>query len=363
MPQVIALGDINVDFIAHIPYYPQPGGGGVARQARLYSGGSAANTALVLARCGMEVGLIARVGRDALAAQTVVELLEAGVDGRQIQYDPERMTGTMFVAVTPDGERTMFGYRGANARLDPDLLQPAQIAHAQLLHISGYVLLESPQRDAALRALDIAHQAGLKVSLDVGVEVAQGLKQEVRDLLSLVDWIFPNELEAESLVGHADGPRAVERFLGYGLEAVILKLGEMGCVIGTGDGVFAVPAFGVQVMDTTGAGDSFDAGFIAGRLAGLSWRASGLLANALGALAASVDGAGESLPGPAEAIQLLNQREGYRHWGNWQPEIEIVRDFLEQVMSVERARAGARRSSPPTLLPQSLSWQGEALYG
>ncbi len=89
MPQVIALGDINVDFIAHIPQYPQPGEGGVAYQAQLYSGGSAANTALVLARCGISVGLMARVGRDALAAQTLVELLEAGVDGHQIQYDPE----------------------------------------------------------------------------------------------------------------------------------------------------------------------------------------------------------------------------------------------------------------------------------
>jgi len=330
MPRVIALGDINVDVIAHIPYYPQPGGGGVARQARLYSGGSAANTALVLARCGIDVGLIACVGRDALAAQTLVELTEAGVDGRQIQYDPELMTGVMFVAVTPDGERTMIGYRGANAKLDPALLQPAEIAAASVLHISGYALLESPQRDAAHRALDIARQAGLKVSLDVGVEVAQCLGREIRSLLPLVDWVFPNELEAEHLVGHAPGPQAVEQFLSYGLEAVILKQGELGCVIGTREGVFSVPAFKVEVEDTTGAGDSFDAGFIAGRLNGLSWRSSGLLANALGGLAASVVGAGESLPGMAEALEFLEQQAAKRVWQDWQGEMQAVLVLLGQ---------------------------------
>jgi ribokinase len=309
----------------------------------LYSGGSAANTALVLARCGIDVGLIARVGRDALAAQTLVELTEVGVDGRQIQYDPERMTGVMFVAVTPDGERTMIGYRGANARLDPALLQPAEIASAAVLHISGYALLESPQRDAAQQALDIARQAELTVSLDVGVEVARSLGGEVRSLLPLVDWIFPNALEAEHLVGQSTGPQAVEQFLGYGLEAVILKQGEQGCVIGTREGVFSVPAFDVQVQDTTGAGDSFDAGFIAGRLSKLDWRSSGLLANALGCLAASVVGAGESLPGPAAVVELLERQAAGGVWRDWQDEVRAVLAVLAPMASTEHEGARARR--------------------
>lgn len=350
MPQVIALGDINVDVVAHISCYPQPGGDGVAHQAHLYSGGSAANTVLVLARCGIDVGLIARVGRDALAAQTLVELTDAGVDGCQIQYDPDLMTGVMFVAVTPDGERTMFGYRGANVRLDPALLRPAEIARASVLHISGYALLESPQRDAAHRALDIARQAGLKVSLDVGVEAAQRLNHEIRNLLPLVDWIFPSQLEAEYLIGPTTGSQAVvERFLSYGLEVVVLKLGEMGCEIGTCDGVFSVPAFNVGVQDTTGAGDCFDAGFIASRLGGLSWRASGLLANALGGLAATVVGAGESLPGPAEVIQFLEQQVTYMMWQDWLDEIQEVQTFLERSMLERRNPARTRRVAISTL--------------
>jgi len=329
MPHVLALGDINVDFVAHIPFYPRPGGDGVARHARLYSGGSAANTALVLARCGVDVGLIARVGRDALAAQTLVELTEAGVDARQIQYDSTLTSGVMFIAVTPDGERTMFGYRGANVSLDPSLLDVVEVTQARLLHVSGYALLESPQRDAAWRAMGLARGAGVKVSLDLGVEAAQRRTDEMRQLLQFADWLFPNELEAESLIGHANGVGAVEKLLDYGLEAVILKLGEMGCVIGSREGVLGVPAFDVTVLDTTGAGDSFDAGIIAGRLNGLSWRASGLLANALGGLAASVAGAGESLPGPADVVQLLDERRHQGLWRGWRDEFEVVSAFLK----------------------------------
>ena len=332
MPQVITLGDVNTDFIAHLPYYPQPGGDGVAHHAQIYSGGSAANTALVLASCGISAGLVARVGRDALAAQALVELDDVGVDLGQIQYDPELTSGIMFIAVTPDGERTMFGYRGANVRLDPALIAPSEIASAQVLHISGYALLESPQRDAARRAVEIAYEAGVRVSLDMGVEAAQNRTSQVLDLLPLVDWIFPNELEAQSLIGHADGPRAMERLLGYGLEAAALKLGKMGCVIGSAEGIIAIPAFEMQVQDTTGAGDSFGAGFIAGWLNGLNWRAIGLLANALGGLAASVIGAGASLPGPKDVIQLLDSQGKSDLWQDCQAEIEAIRTFLNKIL-------------------------------
>jgi ribokinase len=333
MPQVITLGDFNLDFVAHVAYYPQLGGDGLARQAQLHSGGSAANTAMVLARCGVDVGLIARVGCDALGSQILTELKDAGVDDRQVQYDPDLATGVMFVAVTPEGERTMFGYRGANARLDPALLQPSEIAAARVLHISGYAFLESPQRDAAMQALQIARQAGLKASLDMGVEAAQNLGQKVGDALPYIDWVFPNEVEAESLTGHTDHQQAIDWFLNHGLEAVGLKRGELGCVVGTREGAFAVPAFAVQVEDTTGAGDSFDAGFIAGQLNGLSWCASGLLANALGGLAASVVGAGASLPGSAEAIRFLAQRRTNRVWRGWQDEIEAVLSVLRRAAS------------------------------
>lgn len=327
MPQVVTLGDINVDIIASIPRYPAPGGDGLAERVEVHSGGSAANTATVLAHFGVEVGVIGRVGRDAFAEQALARLAEAGVDLSCIQRDDEFITGLIFIPVTPDGERTMFSYRGANPRLDPALLDEKCIAQADVFHLSGYALLAKPQRSAARRAVEAAHRAGVAISLDAGLAAAR-VTEEVRALLPLVDLIFPNQAEAEHLTGSSDVREAVKVLLGYGIETVALKLGERGCVVGSGGEVFSVPTFAVEVQDTTGAGDSFDAGFILGRLWGLGVRESAILANALGALAASTVGAGDALPGPEKARALLQRCLSDPDWRDWEGEITRVLDHL-----------------------------------
>lgn len=330
MPQVVTLGDINVDLIAHIPRYPRKGDDGLAERLTAHSGGSAANTAIVLARFGVPAGIVGRVGDDPLARYALADLEAAGMDLSQLQRDPEAMTGLMFIAVTPDGERTMLGYRGANPGTDPALLDEGAIAGAQMLHVSGYALLERPQREAALKAMEVAHRAGVAVTLDVGVEAATRMADEVRALLPRIQMIFPNAMEAERLTGQGEAEGAVEALLGYGVQVVGLKLGPRGCVIGSEAGAFAVPAFAVQVVDTTGAGDAFDAGLILGVLSELSLRGSALLANALGALTTTVEGAGGALPGPQATLAFLQRRMGEPAWEEWQEELEEVCAFLAE---------------------------------
>ena len=328
MPQVVTLGDINVDIIAFTARYPSPGGDGLAEWAEVHSGGSAANTATVLANFGVDVSIIGRVGRDVFAEQALARLAEAGVDLSCIQRDDEVITGIMFIPVTPDGERTLFGYRGANPRLEPALLDEGYIAQADVFHLSGYALLAEPQRSAARQAVEMAHQAGVAISLDVGLEAAARTTEEVKALLPLVDLIFPNQAEAEHLTGSSDMKEAVKALLEYGIETVALKLGERGCVVGSGGELFSVPTFAVEVQDTTGAGDSFDAGFILGWLWGLGPRESAILANALGALAASAVGAGDALPGPGKARTLLQGCLSDPAWQDWAAEIGRVLDHL-----------------------------------
>ena len=337
MSQVVTLGDINVDIIAFIPRYPSPGGDGLAERVEAHSGGSAANTATVLANFGVDVGIIGRVGRDAFAEQALARLAEAGVDLSCIQRDDEFITGIMFIPVTPDGERTMFGYRGANSRLDPALLNEGYIAQADVLHLSGYALLAEPQRSAAQQAVEMARRAGVAISLDVGLEAAARATEEVRALLSLVDLIFPNQAETRHLTGSNDVREAVKALLGYGIETVALKLGERGCAVGSEGKIFSVPTFAVEVRDTTGAGDSFDAGFILGRLRGLGARESAILANALGALAASTVGAGDALPGPEKAQELLQGCLSDPGWQDWTEEIGRVAALLRRRQSSGRA--------------------------
>jgi len=324
MPQVITLGDINLDIIAHIARYPQPGGDGLASQAHLCPGGSAANTALTLARCGVQAAIIGRVGADALGTQLLADLRAGGVDVSLVQRDPDVTTGTMFIVVTPDGERTMFGFRGANTRTDPAGIALERLRSAHHFHLSGYALLESPQREAALRALELAHRAGLSTSLDAGLETLIQRADLVRSLLPRVDLFFPNLDEAEQLAGTRDAETAIVRLRERGAESVALKLGGQGCVVGTAQGIFTIPPFAVEVCDTTGAGDAFDAGVICGRLGGLSWRAAALLGNALGALVvAGASARSEAIAGK-NVVAFLRQQRGQPRWSAWQLEFDAV---------------------------------------
>jgi len=328
MLQVVTLGDINIDVIAHIPGYPQKGGEGLAEQGHIYCGGSAANTAIVLGRFGVDVGIIGRVGEDALAPLALAALDEAGVDGHGIQRDPEAITGIILVAVTPDGERTMFGCRGANVRTDPALLDEGYIAQARIFHLSGYSLLASPQRDAALRALEISQKAGLTVTADLGLEAVMRVTDWAKAILPQVDILFPSQPEAEYLTGHQDIEEVVKALLDCGVRVVALKLGKRGCAIATGEETIRVPGFPVPTVDTTGAGDSFDAGIILGQLKGWGWRESALLADALGALTATVEGAGTSLAERGEVRAFLEAHLDKPTWQEWREELRFLIDFL-----------------------------------
>ncbi len=328
MPHVVTLGDINVDVLARVPFYPPPGGDSLAEGVDLRAGGSAANTAVVLSKFGLEASILPRVGQDPLAEHALSDLRQAGVDLSFVQRDAEAKTGLIFAAVTPDGERTFFSCRGANANTALDSGAERRIREPQVLHVSGYALVENPQRDAALRAIEVAHRSAVAVSVDLGVEVMTTSRDEIVEVLSVLSMVFPNRAVAQWLTGKDSARESVEGLLGLGPELVGLKLREKGCLIGSAEGVFCVPAFQVEPVDDTGAGDSFDAGLILERVAGLGLRESALLGNALGALATTVTGAGGSLPGSDEALSFLEQRRKDAGWQDWGEELGRVCEYL-----------------------------------
>jgi ribokinase len=329
MPDVIALGDLNIDLVAPVPAYPSRGGDSVADRASLHTGGSAVNTAVTLARLGVDVGFIGRIGRDALAAQVMADLADAGVDTRLVQLDPAISTGIIFIAVTPDGERTMFSARGANSYTDPDLLDEDYFVGARWFHFSGYTLLAEPQRSAALYALDLATEVGCQISLDVGVEPALRARNDIQRLLPRVDVILPNETELSLLTGGADLQQGPLRLLEQGVGAVAAKHGASGSEITTRNLRVRLPAFNVSPLDTTGAGDCFNAGFILGRLVGLDWKAAAVLGNAAGALATQQQGAGTSYIIPRAMRDLIEKHIGAPEWLEWQEILEEVLAYLE----------------------------------
>ena len=310
MPDVVALGDVNIDIIAHVSSYPAKGQEALAHSIGFHCGGSAANTAMALAWLGLDVVLIARVGADPLAAKALHSLSEAGVAPTALQRDPAAATGLMYIVVTPDGERTMFGHRGANVFTDPNQIRDQDFQGARLFHLSGYALLADPQRSAALLALEIACRHGLTVTLDPGMSLPQAALDEICALLPAVNVTLPSLVEAQRLTGQTTPEQCAQALLDAGTGVVALKLGKEGCLIATDQGLLRVPGFSVQARDTTGAGDYFAAGLIVGFLGGLDWLSAAVLANALGALAATRVGAGTSLPGAGEVLDLLRLHRG-----------------------------------------------------
>ena len=134
MPDIVVMGDINVDVTFSIPAYPLPGNETVATSVRMHTGGSAVNTAIALAKMEMDVGFIGRIGRDPLAHQVLEDLEAAGVDCSQVQVDPSVSTGLIFIAVTEDGERTMFGARGANSFTQAGVIKPSYFSSCRWIH-------------------------------------------------------------------------------------------------------------------------------------------------------------------------------------------------------------------------------------
>jgi sugar/nucleoside kinase (ribokinase family) len=236
---------------------------------RLLVGGSASIFACGAARLGLAVALVATVGDDAFGSFMLGAVGERGVDTSGCRVVAGADTG-LTVALVRDGDRAMLTAPGAIPLLTAEMVPPALVASARHLHVASYHLLDGlrPGLPALVAA---AHASGATVSLNPQGEVGDGRGAELRALVTTIDLLLLNEQEHEAL-GAVAGP------------LVVVKHGAGGAAAHTVDGVVRAAGHRVEVVDTTGAGDSFDAGFLAAWLAGQRLERALALGNACGAL-------------------------------------------------------------------------------
>jgi ribokinase len=242
MTRMVVVGDVMVDVVtAHAT--PLAPGSDTPARVSLRGGGAAANVAAWLARAGVPVTLVGRVGDDPLAAVAL-----AGLDGvaLHVARDAERPTGVCVVLVGPDGERTMLPDPGAN-----DALAPGDLAELEgrVLHLSAYSLLRAGSRAAARAALERARAAGVAISLDAASAAPLAAAPQLAAWAGPVDLLLANADEAP----HAASVVARER---------VIKRGADGAEWSDGARRVVAPAVGAAALDTTGAGDAFAAGFL-----------------------------------------------------------------------------------------------------
>lgn len=286
---IVVIGSINTDLTIRVPRFAKPdetilGSGSYA----VSQGGKGANQAVAATAAGLPVRMIGKVGTDAFGAAAIDNLVAAGVNCDSVARAPDHSTGLAAIFLDPDGSNSITVAPGANAQITPadieslrDILNSAKVVMLQL---------EIPL-DAVRSAAKLASECGALVLLDPAPAPADGL-----DFLEFVDYLTPNEVEAESLTGIAidspDGPKRIaEKLLGMGARNVVLTLGARGSYLANATLKKLIRARKVSVVDTTGAGDSFS-GYLATALAkGFEFVEAAEIASAAAALSVTGEGA------------------------------------------------------------------------
>lgn len=299
---VVVFGSVNMDLVARTPRLPQPGETLIGYGFETIPGGKGANQAVAVARLGIPVQMVGRVGQDAFGERLIAGLQADGVRCDRLFVDPDRPSGVALIAVDDTSENHIIVIPGANGAVgsaDLDQLQGA-LSEAELLLLQLEVPLES-----VVIAAQQAQTAGCTVILDPA-PAPDSLPDE---LYRAIDIITPNQAEATQLVGFpvTDWDSAAQTaavLQQRGVPIVIIKLGKEGAFCLSPDGGFQVPAFPVDAVDTVAAGDAFNGGLAASLAEGLSLQQAVYQAAAIAALSVTQPGAQPSLP-TREALEAF----------------------------------------------------------
>ena len=287
-----------MDLIVRVPRLPRPGETVAGESLQRAAGGKGANQAVAAARLGASVTMVGRVGRDAFGQELKRALRADGISTRWVRPS-DHSTGAALIEVDPTGENSIAVASGANADVRPEDVARAAIARADVV----VAALEVPLPCIA-EAFQVARAAGVRTVLNAAP--AQAVPEALR---RLTDVVICNEVELGTLLGRSvragDEAGGARELRCSAEQVVVVTLGERGAVAVLGDETVSEPSFTVDVVDTTGAGDAFVAGFVCG-----TWFSTGLAAAvrmgcAAGALATTQPGAQPSMPTLLDVTRLL----------------------------------------------------------
>ena len=300
---LLVVGDLNADLILRGDV--EPAFGQVEKlidDATLTLGSSSAIFACGAARLGLRVAFVGKVGDDEFGRFMMREMSARGVNTQGVVVDPRVKTG-LTVILSRGNDRAMLTYSGSIGALRFAEIDPALIARARHLHVGSYFLLDALRPDIPM-LFDLARASGLTISLDTNYDPTEKWNGGLAEVLRRADVFLPNETELRGIAGIADTEAALDRLAGGGT-CVAVKLGARGAMAQRGNERASAQALPVDVVDTTGAGDTFDAGFIYGYLAGWELARALRLGCVCGSLSTRVAGGTTAQPTLAEALEKL----------------------------------------------------------
>jgi ribokinase len=305
---IVVVGSINLDLVVRADRTPRVGETIIGDSFSSFCGGKGANQAVAAAKLGYPVLMTGNIGNDAFGTQLLNGLEDAGVNTAYVNT-VEGASGVALITTGRGGENNIVAVPGANGDLTPKLLERA----ASVLKSAGFLLA---QLEVPLETVEYLAQFAERHNVPLMLDPAPA-RQLSATLLRRITWITPNETEIRELVethienSDQDSYAATDRLLACGVKNVLLKLGSRGCVIAQRNlPKERVPAFSVNAVDTTAAGDAFNAGFAVGLMRGSTVVRSAVFASAVAAISVTRHGAQPSMPTSAEVEAFVKDRLG-----------------------------------------------------
>ncbi|HXL73411.1 MAG TPA: carbohydrate kinase family protein [bacterium] len=291
--RVVCLGNVLVDILVKpVDALPPVGGLLSVNHVEMAMGGCASNTAVALSRLGVSTSLWGKLGRDFFSDFALKELKRAGVETSGLALDPKADTSATVVLVNRKAQRSFLHSVAANDHIYKKELKLSQLSRFRHLHIGGYFLFPALDGRPMADILKQTQQKGLTTSMDTAWDLKGRWMKALKPCLPYLNYFMPSEREVKMLLGYIEPAKAAKAFLKLGAGAVIIKQGEKGSYFLNREGLeIQVPAYRTKVVDTTGAGDCFCAGFIKGLSLGWDIKKSLQLGNAAGACAVEALGA------------------------------------------------------------------------
>ena len=260
MSRIVVLGELNPDLIlANYTSFPEPGKEVLVEDCTLSLGSASAICAMALAKLGNEVRFVSQVGADSYGDFCLDILRKAGIDVDYVERSSATRTG-ITVSVSSSKDRALITYMGALATFEAAHVTPEVFAGFQHMHTSSY-FLQPRLRPHVAGLLRQATGLGLTTSLDPGFDPSETWGEDLSRTLEAVDIFFPNEVELHGVTGEDDPERGVRK-IANGRTMTVAKLGAQGCLTIANGQTLRQGPFPVQPVDTTGAGDTFNAGFL-----------------------------------------------------------------------------------------------------
>lgn len=270
------------------------------------NGGDCMNVAIDLAKLGCNVGFSGKIGEDSFGDYLSSIFKQYHIDIRGLRVSKEVATAAVMVLVNPQGQRKFLYFGGTNDSFGTDDIDASLLEACSHVHVGGTYLLPLLDGAGSAALFAQAKAMGKTTSMDVTWDTTGRWLSVIEDCLPHLDLFMPSEIEAAQITGYSHPEQMANFLLGSGVKTVVIKLGAKGSYLKSGKEAFYQPAFAVDTVDTTGAGDSFVAGFLARYIKGCSLRECAVFASAVAAHCVKALGATDGVPDEKTVTGFIN---------------------------------------------------------